>query len=98
MSRSVWLMMLADSGLHPTRRHLLRCVAAYEGELDWPTAKQIAADMGVTPVTVWTHLPALREAGWLVRDDGIPGVGGRPPTYQPAIPAKMLPIFLDASA
>jgi predicted ArsR family transcriptional regulator len=97
MSRSVWLMIVADSNLSSTDRHLLRVVAAYEGELDWPTAKQIAADMGVTPVTVWTHLPALREQGWLVRDDGVPGVGGRPPTYRPAIPAKILPLMLDAS-
>jgi predicted ArsR family transcriptional regulator len=89
MSRSVWRLMISDSGLPQMRRHLLLVVGLYgEGGEQWPTSKQIAEEMSVTQVTVWKHLAALRDQGWLVRVDG------RPPRWKPALPAKVTPLFL----
>jgi hypothetical protein len=90
MSRSVFQLLIRDSGLPASQRHLLRVVAEY-ADSEWPTTKQVAHDMGVTVLTVWGHTAALRESGWLERTNE------NPPRYRPAIPSKVLPLMMDAS-
>jgi biotin operon repressor len=89
MSASIWQRMIFDSGLPSMQRHMLLVVGLYgEGGDGWPSSRQIAEDMSVTQVTVWKHLAALRDQGWLVRVDG------RPPRWKPALPSKVTPLFM----
>ena len=92
MSASVFRLMIRDSGLPPTSRHLLRVVAEYAEDVDgWPTTKQLADAMGLSIQSIWMHTAALRDQGWLEK------VGGQvAPRWKPAIPAKILPMMVEA--
>ena len=88
MTASVWQVMIRESGLPSTDRHLLRVIGEFAGAVDgWPTTRQIAQSMNVGVVTVLAHTVVLEDQGWLVRE-------GWPPRYKPAIRADQMRVMM----
>ena len=59
-----------EIGLHRSRHHLLMCIARAES---FPSQKEIAKRLGVTPAAVAMSLSSLERDGLIARTDGADG-------------------------
>jgi DNA-binding IclR family transcriptional regulator len=83
----VWQLMIRDSGLPSTHRHLLRVIGEFSEAEGWPTTRQVQESMGVCEATVWNHLTVLKDQGWLLDD-------GYPRRWRPAIAADQMRLMM----